>query len=302
MARLLAALALLLAATAAHAACEVQQRASVPVTLAHNQATVPVALNGHDTPLLLDTGAARSLLTADAVQRENLPLDVWVSTPLLGAGNRIENRRNVVLRSIALGGLALQRRGLANTISLAVTAQRIDAEGHIGGLLGSDLLSRYDLDIDLPAGRMTLYTVTGCTGRFLPWTQRYDAIAATVLPENALLFPVFIDGHKLDAQLDTGAGASLIDARGLHRLGLTAAALAHDPTTQAVGIGGPFLDQRHRFSEMRIGSDRIAAPAIRVAALPRAGVDMLLGMDLIATRRIWISYATAQLFIGGTAN
>jgi predicted aspartyl protease len=297
MVRLLAALALLFA-TAAHAACRVEARASVPVTLVQNQATVPVALNGQDTPMLLDTGAGRTLLTAAAVQRENLPQDEWVSTPLRGAGNRIEEHRNVILTSMALGGLKLQRRGLAQSISLAVTGQRLDPQGRIAGLLGADLLSRYDLDLDLPAGRLMLYSVTACAGRYLPWTSSYDAIPARILPDNALVVQVLIDGRTLDAQLDTGAGASLIDARGLHRLGLTPAALAHDSTSLATGIGGQFLDQRHRFSELRIGAERIVSPTIRVAALPRPGVDMLLGMDVLASRRIWISYATAQLFIG----
>jgi len=34
----------------------------------------------------------------------------------------------------------------------------------------------------------------------------YDAIPARGLPENGLLVSVFIDGHELDAQVDTGAG------------------------------------------------------------------------------------------------
>jgi len=124
----------------------------VPVTFTHDQATVPVALNGRDAPMLLDTGAGRTLLTAAAVQQDNLPLDEWVSTPLMGAGNRIEERRNVLLRSMALGGVALQRRGLAQGISLAVTAQRLDTEASVAGLLGADLLSRFDLDLDCLAG------------------------------------------------------------------------------------------------------------------------------------------------------
>ena len=283
----------------AEAACRVEPRASVPVTVSDNQPVVAVALNGQDTPLLLDTGAGRSLLTAAAVQRAGLPLDEWVSTPLRGAGNRLEDRRNVMLRSMALGGLALQRRGLAQSISLPVTAQRLDASGRIAGLLGADMLSRYDLDLDFPGGRMTLYAVTGCAGRFIPWNTPYDTIAARPLPDDGILVPVLIDGHALDAQLDTGSEVSLIDARGLHRLGLTPEAIAHEPATQGLGIGGAFLEHRHQFAELRIGTLRIAAPAIRVAALPRPSVDMLLGMDVLGSRRIWISYATAQVFIAG---
>lgn len=295
MTRLFAAFTFLVAGSA-HAGCVVEARASVPVMLARDQPIVSVALNDEATPMLLDTGAGRTLLTAAAVQRGNLPQDEWVSTPLRGAGNRIEEHRNATLRSVALGGVKLRQRGLAQTISVAVTAQLLDARGEIAGLLGADLLSNYDLELDFTAGRLTLYAVAGCAGRFLPWTAAYDAIPARLLPGHALLIPVMVDGRTLDAQVDTGSTDSLIDARGLHRLGITQAALAHDPTNPSVGIGGTFLEQRHQFAELRIGAERIAAPSIRVAAVPRPGVDMLLGMDVMASRRIWISYATGQLF------
>jgi hypothetical protein len=297
--RVAAGLALLLAATTAHATCRADPRATVPLELSHDQPIVTVTLNGQPAPLVLDTGGGRTLLTVAEVQLAKLPLDDWVSTPLIGAGNRLEDRRNVTLRSLALGGVPLQRRGLARVISLAVTAQRLDMDAKIAGLLGADMLSRYDLDLDFPAGRLTLYTVTGCTGRFLPWTAPYDAIPARLIADDGLLIPVLIDGHPLDAQIDTGSVVSLIDARGLYRLGLTPQALAHDPTGEATAIGGAFRNQSHRFSELRVGAALIASPTLRVAAVRRPGVDMLLGMDILASRRIWISYATAQVFIAG---
>jgi hypothetical protein len=288
---------LLPAGHAAQAACVVLTRASVPIAVSNNQAVVGVAMDGRTTPLLLDTGGGRSLLTLATVQRDNLPLDEWVSTPLRGADNRLEDRRNVTLHSMALGGLALHTRSLAPAISLAVTAQNLDQVGRIAGLLGADMLSHYDLDLDFPAGRMTIYSVAGCDGRFIPWSQPYDAIAGRHLPFDGMLVPVQIDGRTIDAQIDTGSTVSLVNARGLHRLGLTPQALAHDQITAGTGIGGRFQDRSHRFGELRIGQQRIEAPVIRILAVPRPGVDMLLGMDVLARYRIWISYATAQLFI-----
>jgi predicted aspartyl protease len=270
---------------------------SVPVAMAEGRAVVTAALNGQNVRLLLDTGGSRSLLTLAEVQRLGLPPDEWVGTTLRGAGNELETRQDAIAHSIALGGLALRPRGTAPRLSLPVTAQPLDQTGDVGGLLGADLLSLYDLDLDFPTGRLTLYRVTGCSGRFIPWSEPFDSVAGRQLPFNRLLIPVQIDGHDLDAQLDTGATVSVINARGLHRLALTPEALAGDPVAEGSAVGGKIEARLHRFRELRVGAALLENPIIHVVALPRPAVDMLLGMDFLAPRHVWISYATSQLFI-----
>ena len=124
----------------------------------------------------------------------------------------------------------------------------------IAGLLGRDFLSPFDLDLDLPAHRMTLYDVRGCDAGFLPWTTPYAAIPASTPMGAALVVQVLVDGRPLRALIDTGASASLITAPGMFRLGLTPELLARDPGGNGSGVGpAPVPMRRHRFAEMRVG-------------------------------------------------
>ena len=214
----------------------------------------------------------------------------------------IEERPNALPRSLRLGPVTLRRKTLSGDNSVTVgplPAGSID--GHrIAGLLGRDFLAPFDLDIDLPQRRLTLYTVTGCTAWFLPWTTSFAAIPATTPIGNAMVLPVQVDGRPLRALLDTGASATLIASPGMFRLGLTPDMLAHDAGGTASGVGpAPVLMRLHRFAELRVGPETARDPYIWVAQVRVVPiVDMLLGADWLQSRRVWMSYATKQIFIG----
>jgi hypothetical protein len=249
---------------------------------------------------ILDTGAERSVVTEDAAKRLGLARDPWVGTTMSGIGG-IDRRPNADPRSLSLGGVALERRTLNRDTSLTVAPLPRPRIGDltIDGLLGRDYLSRFDLDLDLPSGRLTLYRVTGCAGRFLPWDGDYAAVPVTVPTESAIIVQVLLDGTKLRALLDTGASASLLAAPGMFRMGLDAASLAGDPADPVSGLGRRVVPMhRHTFRSLQVGGQAIAAPAIWVAPIRLSPVaDMLLGADWLAGRRVWISYATYQVFV-----
>ena len=75
--------------------------------------------------------------------------------------------------------------------------------------------------------------------------------------------------------------------------------VANDPSGQLHGVGSQLVDmRRHRFASLNVAGLTIAAPQVNVAPIQmRLVVDMLLGQDWLEGRRIWISYATQQLFV-----
>ena len=284
----------------ASAACNLQERGSVALTLASGLVLVPVEVDGAQASFVLDTGAARSVVTEAAVQRLRLARDPWVGTTMSGIGG-ITRRPNVVTRSFSLGGVPLVRRTLHGDTSLTV-AEIPGASGSaplIDGLLGRDYLSVFDLDLNVPEGRLTLFKVGGCAGRFLPWQQGYAAIPATTPIESALMLAVEVDGVSLRALLDTGANVSLIAAPGMYRLGLDPRGTASDPTVQGSGVGPRVLTmQHHAFRTLKIGALTLDQPRLLVAPVRLTPVaDMLLGIDWMVSRRVWISYATRQVFV-----
>jgi hypothetical protein len=157
-------LACLLMPFAAGAACVVDAKATVPLGVNGGAITVPVAVNRIVATLILDTGAQRSMVTEQAVHRLDLARDQWVGTTMRGVGG-IESRPNADPRSLTLGGVALVRRTLNHDTSLTVGVIPRTRVGNlvIDGVLGRDFLSLFDLDLDVPARRLTLYQVQGCT-------------------------------------------------------------------------------------------------------------------------------------------
>lgn len=292
-------LAGLLIPGAARAACMVDSKAAIPMNLVGGVITVPVEVNGITATFILDTGALRSIVTEAAVHRLDLARDEWVGTTMSGIGG-IETRPNADPRSLTLGGVPLVRRTLTHDNSLTVGVLPRTHAGNlvIDGMLGRDFLSLFDLDLDMPGRRLTLYHVQDCSGRFLPWRGDYATVPATFLDQDAVVVPLTLDGTPLHALLDTGASASLVAAPGMFRLGLQPASLAADPADEVAGLGPHMVTMhRHAFHSLRVDDQSIDSPVIWVAPVHLRPIeDMLLGADWLANRRVWISFATRQLF------
>lgn len=292
-------LVMILLGSQAHAACEVRERARVPLHVINGAVLVEVMVNDRPARMILDTGAQRSVVSKDSVRALDLALDEWVATTLRGVGG-LERHRNALPRSLSLGGVALERRTTTRDTSLTVGTL---APG-LDGLLGRDFLSLFDLDLDLPGSVVTLYAVSGCTTGFLPWSRPYVALPVTNPAETALVVGVSLDGVPLRALLDTGAGTTVLAAPGMARMGLRLEHLAASPSATVGGLGPRRVTGwRHQFRTLVIGDDVTEAPRLWVAPIRLAPItDMLLGADWLATRRMWISYATRQVFVEHRGN
>lgn len=277
-----------------NAACVVDSEAVIPVDFATGTITVPVEVNGITATFILDTGAQRSVVSEAAIQRLGLARDQWVGTTMTGIGG-IERRPNANPRSLALGGVTLVRRTLNHDDSLTVGVLPSGAEG----LLGRDFLSLFDLDLDVPHRRLTLYRPHGCTGRFLPWTGQYKNLPVTISTGEAIIVATRLDGKPLRALLESGASATLLAAPGIFRLGLLPTGLAGDPVERVEGLGPRAVRMhRHAFKALQVGEQVIDGPKIWVAPIRLAPiVDMLLGVDWISKQHLWISFSTQQLFV-----
>jgi predicted aspartyl protease len=288
-------------AAVAHAGCQVEPRGTVPIEAPDGNLLVTVQVNDAPATFVLDTGAQRTLMGEDVVRRLGLERDSWVASAVRGLGG-IEQRPNALPRSLRLGSVVLRRRTLLGDNSVTVGPLPVDtiAGRAIAGLLGRDFLSPFDLDLDLPRRRLTLYEVEGCEALLVPWTVPYAAIPLTMPMDAALVAQVVVDGRPLRALIDTGASVSLITAPGMARLGLTEESLARDPGGTTRGIGPAAVPVHlHRFGELRVGPEVTSGLALWVAPVRNVVpvVDMLLGADWLMPRHVWLSFATRRMFV-----
>jgi predicted aspartyl protease len=113
-----------------------------------------------------------------------------------------------------------------------------------------------------------------------------------------LCFPAQLEGRSIVAFIDTGAQFSVISKRAAAALAITDPVLARDPAMTVLGAAAEQLDGRvHRFSQLAIGTEVIRDPEIGVTDLRLSDADLVLGVDFLQSRRVWMSYGSQQIFL-----
>jgi predicted aspartyl protease len=273
----------------ARCAAAAPRTAGIAMDVADGRCVIPVRLDGRLARMILDTGAERSLITRAAAPRLGLTFDRWVETTMRDAGGRLETHPNADIAAATIGGIALYQRPPSRALSFAVASANL---GGADGLLGGDLLRPFTLGLDMRRATLTLATADG--GPAID-----GCIRLRPLWPDLLLAPVVLNGCGLLALVDTGSTGSIINARGLSRLGLTPARLARDVSVSMLGVGGRYPARLHRFTELRIGSLTIPKPALAASTVPEAGFDMILGLDILGRRKLSLSYTELTMAFPG---
>lgn len=274
--------------------CAVEKLAELPVTMVSGLPRVTVAVNGRPADLLLDTGATILVLTEPAARR-------------LAVDEDIETRYT----QVAVGGFSMSRGLLVDRLGLGATELADQRAVQLGfgldgfgspppdGILGNSVLHRYDVEIDFPAGRMTLYRPRFCPGGPIPWQGAYTTIRRPPSPLNQRyhIMPVRLDGQDLVAMIDTGSTATIVDTAVAHRLGVDP-----DSLTAARGIPVQGVAQtkgtlwRHRFDSLEIAGRRYQRPELAIVALGTTA-DMLIGQNFLRGRRLWLSFGSDTVYV-----
>jgi predicted aspartyl protease len=297
-----AGLALLLASTAGAQTpaggpdCKVVRQDQLPLLESHGRFSVEVSVDDETAPLLLDTGAQRAALSLQAADRLRLPTDASRTLRAVGVGGRTVGEHPRVARTIRFGPAVWPRYAL-QTVTIVRPEQAGDPAAPVG-VIGADMLSAYDVELDFPARTATLYAVSGCSGDFVPWTGRHDVLTPLSGPADLFVIPMALNGHNLRALLDTGSNTSSLSLAAARAAGVDAAALKADRADSYVGTRGVAVGaHRHRFDSLTIGSAHFSNAQISVQDADFSAFDLLLGMDYLAPHKLWLSYRTHQVFI-----
>jgi predicted aspartyl protease len=296
-------LAALAAAGAAHAQttaggpdCKVVRQDQLPLVESHGRFSVEVRLNDQAVAMLLDTGAQRAALSRGAADRLRLPTDPGRTLRAIGVGGRTAGEHPRVARTLRFGPMVWPQYAL-QTVNIVRPEQAGDPAAPVG-VIGADMLSAYDVELDFPARTATLYAVSGCDGDFVPWPGRHDVLAPLSGPPDLFVIPMALNGHAIRALLDTGSNTSSLSLAAARAAGVDAAALKGDRADSYIGASGVAVGaHRRRFDSLAIGTARFSNARISVQDSDFSAFDMLLGMDYLAGHKLWLSYRTHQVFI-----
>ncbi len=297
MKRILA-LALLLAGCApaaeqAETRCQLERKAELPMAPGTAYAVVTAQLDGQPTSLLLDTGDERLTIRPSAARALRLPQDTRRRTTTHGVGGDAVNF-DAVIQRLEFGDTEIPQSGAA--IADFPILARVDPP--LSGIMGAQLLSGYDVELDFARRHVDLWQRSDCDSFAPNWAAPYATVPLARSAANLMTLDVVVDGQPIRALLDTGAQHTTIGLAAASRLGFTGAALA--AMTSAISRGADGRDVTGHVARLNsIAAGGFARQNMRVLVSPLhiPFADMLLGVDFFARHDIWISYAGGKLFL-----
>jgi len=277
------------------AACRPELAASLPLRIESDALLIDATINDRPAVMMVDTGSERMLVTEEAQARFQLPNDPHRTTTVLGVGGSVR-RSNVLIRRLGIGGLDTE------DVSSAVAGLGArHFSGFVAGVIGADYLSLYDLEFDVPDSRLNLYRMPGCGERFRPPGAVADGTKLLRSTTNVMRTEMQVQNQRVMALLDTGAGRTTMTVQAAHRLGVTDGVLAAAPEGRSAGADGtPVAFHRHLFTDVDVGGQHLPEAWFAVSDV-RITADVLLGVDWLRTRRVWVSYAAQRMFLLGPA-
>jgi hypothetical protein len=273
--------------------CDLTMVAQMPLEVQDHLLVVPAGINGKWVRLVVDTGAERTTISDAAADRLGLPHDPRYVNRSVGIGGATTTT-DVTIERLVLGGVHFPINRIAVGNFNLQTRQGLSADG----LLGADILLAFDMDIDVPDGKLTLYRSRVCVNTKLPWPEPPIEIAGVRTRKDRLLLPFELDNVPGLAVLDTGAQQNVVGVDMARRMGLNEQTMAGDQTVRQHGAGpGETISRLHQFKLLRIGP--VAEESPRITVLPSDfGVgDALIGETFLQGRRVWLSFKNRQVFV-----
>jgi hypothetical protein len=176
-------------------------------------------------------------------------------------------------------------------------------------VLGTDMMMRYDIDLDFAHQRMNYFTPEQCQSAGVYWAPNKVVSVKMAAYANVVFVPVILDGHTIVAALDTTADKTFLNPRLAEKLfGLTPESL----TPGSVRDSGALMKAGvRRFSSLSFGGLSFNNPEIAIPFdtlsqntrefharktardtyhLSEFLPDMIIGMDVLKQTHLYISF------------
>ncbi len=270
-------------------------RTEIPVEPGQRLLIATLTVDGKPARGILDTGAQGSAVTDALVTRLGLLSDPRNGSLVSGVGGEGMPQNDALVRQFELAGFDPLN---GHYPVIALPAGAAPGAEPLGALVGADVLSHFDIEIDLPDNKLVLYDPDRCAMPLPGWSGPMTELPLSITWSGRPKLTVKLDGHDIDALLDSGATQSVIDLPAAEKLGLSWDTLKTEKGSEGFGAAGVNLQRvPHTFEILDIGGETIPAPRLEVLDRSLREADMLLGLDWMRTHRVFISYRRHRLFI-----
>jgi predicted aspartyl protease len=321
-----AALAALSAAPVHAADCKLQSVASLDALRGpEGLLLVPVSAGDQQLEMLLDTGAERGVIDVSVMQALNLtPMKIATPPPMfnvpgapflsmvqfnapdfyLADGTQLDHFAKVPTLSVGASHFE-------NTPFLLARFDEKQARG-MKGILGSNVLRNFDVEVDPAAAKVKLFSPDHCAGKVVYWAPAFADLPVTVRTNGAIELEMTLDGHDIDAIVDTGAAHTTLTIEVARRVfGID----LESPSVEHISGEGNTAIYRTHFQSLVAGDLAIKNPQITLVPDPVAqkrmakamdsgfsgsldfrNARLVLGMDILRKLHFYIAYREQKLY------
>jgi predicted aspartyl protease len=275
---------------------------------------IPVSVEGKGVAMVVDTGSVAS------------GIDPVVATNLA-----IPERRIVEGAFYSLAGPSFTYLATPHDFSLGdmhskqelllVWPSPMSEDGSVAGLIATDLLRHYDVDIDFASHKFNLFSQDHCPGKVVYWTSENVAVVPVHVNNSGhVIVPVTLDDHPFDAMLDTGSPATLLNQTAAQAsFGLGPASPDMIKVGDHAAPGGVPL-YRHTYKSLSLEGLAIGNPTIgifenqeqsqetlqhhtgsRFSSLGGEEYELRLGVNELRHLHLYIAYKEQKLYITPTS-
>jgi hypothetical protein len=178
--------------------CALTALESVELGLSEDSIYVPVTLNDRAGWLSLMTSGARSYLRESALGELTIPVNTAQGED--GFGWAVEGKTVTQIAPVARAKLGSVTLPLQQWFIRQATSESQAFEGRpVFGWLATDLLWRFDFELDLAHKKLTLYPHNRCAGKVVYWSEQYGRVPVDISEFGTLYFPVDLMGKKIEA-------------------------------------------------------------------------------------------------------
>ncbi len=279
----------------APAACHLGRIASVDMTMQPDgEIAVPVAVNGQDMRLIVDTGDIYSGIgeqNADALQlRRGLADRMFY---FLG---HVPSYQYVEARSFRLGMIA------ASDLRLMVVPSQMLGQ-NVDGLLGPNVMKVFDVEFDFAHAKFNIFSQDHCPNAVVYWTKGvYAQVPMHVDDSWHISVPVTLNGKALTAVIDSGAHRSTMSLETMKDL------LGIDEKNPALKKAGTATINgtarttiyRYPFETLSLEGITVQSPDIDIIPAETYGEhnpQLIIGINVLRQLRVYIAYKEQMLYV-----
>ncbi len=294
----------------ADAPCGLQRVAELPIKAEQGRLLIQLQIEGHDAWVQVDTGSPFDMISSHLVDELKLrKLPIASGRAVDGAGKSLQHY--VHIKKLTLSGMTAEDQDF-------IVMGESSAQGlPYDGIFGTNFLSAYDVELDMPHGKMNLFTHDHCKGQVVYWTRDYAVVPFVLDASLHIVMTVMLDGQPVRAVLDTGAGPSILSAQTARRtFNVDPANDGTPPDGQVMtGSGATMNFYRHRFGNLDVGGvqfhnteleivtdklSRIIHDHESITAPPsdqNQATSLTIGLHHLSRIRAYIAYDERKLYI-----